>query len=107
MMNSRALDAHAERLRGLRIEEMQASRPEDVAEILANIPDKDGFNQRLQALMFGKLIPHWSNLDAREQVAVLGRLARWQLFVQSGEGGGRFSVDIYGYRQDVDLALMV
>ena len=52
---------HAGRLRVLRIENMNAPRPEDVAEILAAIPDATTFNNQLHMMLF--IIPHWLMLD--------------------------------------------
>jgi len=62
-------------LGALRIENMKASRPEDIVEILAAIPDKVAFNDQLQALLFENLIPNWNNLDVQEQMVVIGRIA--------------------------------
>ena len=67
LLNKRSLEEHAEQLHNLRIENMTASRPEDVVEILSGIPDKVEFNSQLQHLLFDTLIPNWHNLDAREQ----------------------------------------
>ena len=43
LINKRSLKDHSQSLEQLRIEDMQASRPEDIAEILADIPDKARF----------------------------------------------------------------
>eukprot|EP00928_Gymnodinium_smaydae_P051489 TRINITY_DN3503_c0_g1_i1.p1 TRINITY_DN3503_c0_g1~~TRINITY_DN3503_c0_g1_i1.p1 ORF type:complete len:692 (-),score=79.06 TRINITY_DN3503_c0_g1_i1:291-2366(-) len=67
-------------LRDLRIEAMQASRPEDIDEILAGIQDKDAFNSRLQSMIFGSsggLISEWKGLDGLEQMTRIGQLARF------------------------------
>jgi len=65
------------KLKELKVESMQASRPEDVQEILSKINDKDAFNQRLQELIFGKLLGGWQDLDPAEQMEALGHLLRW------------------------------
>merc|ERR1711963_639618 len=62
---------------------MKASRPEDVAEILAEIPNHEEFNQKLHSLIFDRLIPQWNNLDAQEQMTRIGRIARWQTISSS------------------------
>ena len=97
LLNVRALERRAGRLRNLRIENMKATRPEDVAQILAGIPDKAAFNAKLQSLLFHTLLPQWRNLDAREQMAVIGRIARWQGLVNT-----RRSIGVCQYRQDAD-----
>merc|ERR1711879_588031 len=58
---------HEERLRSLRIQDMKASRPQDIDVILAKIPDVDAFNSTLQALLFDDLFPTWWGHDALEQ----------------------------------------
>ena len=78
LLNVRSLQKHKEALEGLRIENMQASRPEDIADILADIPDKALFNGFLQRMIFHSLIPNWSNLDALNQAVQIARVARWQ-----------------------------
>merc|ERR1712100_30032 len=52
LLNYRSLEDHAQRLRSLRVESMQASRPEDVLEILSGIPDVAAFNKQLQTILF-------------------------------------------------------
>ena len=80
-------------MRGLRVQDMQASRPEDIEEILRAIPDVELFNEKLQSLIFEKLLPTWHNLDAQEQVATVGRIARWQALVAT-----RGTLGVYEYR---------
>ncbi|CAE8739955.1 unnamed protein product [Polarella glacialis] len=75
------LHAFEERIRSLKVQEMEASRPEDVAEILAKIPDKDAFNAQLQTLIFDEqtgLLAQWRILDTTEQLRHFGLLARFQ-----------------------------
>ncbi|CAE8680414.1 unnamed protein product, partial [Polarella glacialis] len=67
------LHAFEERLRFMKVQEMEAwmeaSRPEDVAEILAKIPDKDAFNAHTG------LLTQWRILDTTEQLRHFGLLA--------------------------------
>lgn len=73
--------AYTDKLRKLRIEEMKASRPEDVAEILSKIPDKEAFNERLQDMIFGQsgLLPCWTCLDGEQKLVHIGCWLRWYL----------------------------
>ena len=75
------------KLHGLKVQDMQASRPEDVQEILAKIPDQDSFNRRLQDLLFNSstgAIAIWRTKDSHKRLQRSGRLARWNAIV-----GGR------------------
>jgi hypothetical protein len=63
-------------LRTLRIENMEASRPEDKEDILKRVPDPDLFNAELQRLLFDDLLPAWRNIDAMEQMRRLGIVTR-------------------------------
>ncbi|CAE8590909.1 unnamed protein product, partial [Polarella glacialis] len=81
-LRGQVLHAFEERLRFLKVQEMEAwmeaSRPEDVAEILAKIPDKDAFNAQLQTLIFDEhtgLLTQWRILDTTEQLRHFGLLA--------------------------------
>merc|ERR1711933_288154 len=87
----RFLEQHAEQLRNLRIENMEASRPEDVREILAAIPDVDLFNKHLQSLIFDKLIPSWNNLDAQDQMSIVAKIVRIQDVINSRNSAGILS----------------
>ena len=80
----------------LRIEDMRATRPEDIQEILAGIPDKAAFNVELQRLLFETLIPNWCNLNIQEQMLVAGKIIRWQSLAVERNSGG-----IFASRQDV------
>jgi len=89
LVNTRALDENLGNLQNIRIEDMQATRPEDVQEILAGIPDKDLFNASLQTLIFKTLLFNWRTIGKDEQAEVIGRLGRWndlpqrdQIFVE-------------------------
>merc|ERR1712217_83891 len=71
------LENHTGRLRLMKIENMEATRPEDKEEILAGIPDHEAFNDRLQELLFQELFPAWSSLDAELQMHRIARMSRW------------------------------
>merc|ERR1711971_581968 len=61
-----ALEKHKPKLKEVKIAKMQASRPEDVKEILSTIDDEDAFNFRLQELLFDErtgLLQTWRHLD--------------------------------------------
>eukprot|EP00929_Paragymnodinium_shiwhaense_P078678 TRINITY_DN40801_c0_g1_i1.p1 TRINITY_DN40801_c0_g1~~TRINITY_DN40801_c0_g1_i1.p1 ORF type:complete len:684 (+),score=84.20 TRINITY_DN40801_c0_g1_i1:268-2052(+) len=68
---------HRSQLDGLRIQDMEASRPEDVSEILSKIPDADAFNQHLQQMLLGDrgLLVLWTSMDEFTMVARLGQVA--------------------------------
>merc|ERR1712187_465546 len=70
------LEAAHEALQTVRIEDMQASRPEDVQEILATIPDKKAFNEQMQYLIFGSLIAKWADHDILCRLRMVGRFVR-------------------------------
>lgn len=84
------LSLHEDALRSLRVEEMRASRQEDVEEILKTINDKEKFNESLQDLIFDEkdgLLSAWKGMDAAEQMTRVGRLARYD-----GASKGRLSI---------------
>ena len=67
-------------LQGLKVEKMKASRPEDVVEILAKIPDKEAFNSKLQELIFDSnvgLVAAWKNADALWQMEEVSHVLKW------------------------------
>lgn len=72
-----SLDQHAEELKKMKVENMNATRPEDKEDILAGIPDKKTFDEALQCLIFDDLIPSWKHFDDQEQLSRVGRRARW------------------------------
>lgn len=81
LCGSKALARREAQLRGLRVQDMKATRPEDVEEILAKIPDKEEFNNRLQELIFDPndgLVASWRCLDTSQLWIRIGRMARWQ-----------------------------
>ena len=74
------LQGHDLKLRRLRIENMQASRQEDVDEILRKIQDVDGFNAKFQELLFDPgdgLFSQVLRLDGMNQMERIGRFLRW------------------------------
>lgn len=77
------LDCHQESLKRLRIQDMQASRPEDVQEILSSIQRGIGlqeFNRSLRRLIFDEdigLIARWKSADAEKRFEMLGWVAKW------------------------------
>eukprot|EP00930_Biecheleria_cincta_P089491 TRINITY_DN7880_c0_g1_i1.p1 TRINITY_DN7880_c0_g1~~TRINITY_DN7880_c0_g1_i1.p1 ORF type:complete len:714 (-),score=108.52 TRINITY_DN7880_c0_g1_i1:407-2515(-) len=72
------LERHKPKLKGMRVQDMKASRPEDVDIILAKIPDKEAFNELLQSLIFDRLLTNWDSLDIAEKLSLAGHMARWQ-----------------------------
>jgi len=75
--SAEALTQKAEDLRRLRIEDMEASRPEDKEEILSGISDTGAFNAKLRSLLLEDLLPAWSDRNGVERMERLARLARW------------------------------
>merc|ERR1712070_652456 len=90
--SKKSLSKHEHRLRGMKVENMDATRPEDKAEILAGIPDKDVFDQDIQRLIFEELIPAWKSFDDLEQLSHVARIARWF------KEGSRLGVDANMFR---------
>jgi len=78
VLSPSALNENAGSLEGLRVQDMQASRPEDVDIILSKIHDVGAFNQKLHDLIFGTLLSGWWLLDARQQLELVAQVARWQ-----------------------------
>lgn len=79
LRSSAVLDEHAEEMKAMKVENMQASRKEDVAEILAGIPNKRAFNRHLQDVVFNTcdgLVASWRGLDAAQRMDRAGRIAR-------------------------------
>ena len=75
-----------ERLKSLRVEDMKASRPEDVEQILSRIPDKCEFNRQLQKL-FSKIFGAFWHLHPSERMRLTCREIRWQLALQDEDDG--------------------
>ena len=89
-----SLDDHDEGLRQLRIEAMEATRPEDKDEILRKIPDHAAFDEHVQLLLFQDLLPAWRHLDVAMQLDRVGHYVRWQLVARR-----RGSLGIFDPRQ--------
>lgn len=86
MFSEATLHEHEASLHKLRVQDMQASRPEDVQEILDKIPDKEMFNRKLQKQIFDEhsgLLALWIGLDNTEQMERLGKIARWEVLVRA------------------------
>merc|ERR1712137_956757 len=80
LRSGKDLAEHETRLLDLKVQDMRASRPEDVQEILAKIHDKQAFNAAVQELIFNDrdgLLASWRRKDAEGQMANIGRLVRW------------------------------
>lgn len=75
--SSESFNKHKDGLRGLKIKDMNASRPEDKAQILASIDDLDAFDQTVQRLLFEDLFPAWNSMDTQEQLSRVGSTIRW------------------------------
>ena len=90
MRNEETLLRRQLTLQGLKVENMKASRPEDVVEILAKIPDKEAFNAKLQELIFDSnvgLVAAWKNADALQQMEEVSHLLKWLRLSEAVEGG--------------------
>ena len=90
MRNKETLLRRQVTLQGLKVENMKASRPEDVVEILAKIPDKEAFNAKLQELIFDSnvgLVAAWKNADALQQMEEVSHLLKWLRLSEAVEGG--------------------
>jgi len=76
VLSAKSLFEQEEFLRSIKIEDMDASRAEDVAEILAKIPDKRAYNIFIQNLIFNELIVYWSTFTVNRQMQQVGRIVR-------------------------------
>merc|ERR1712107_83431 len=72
IFSERCLADHEVTLRELQIEDMKASRAEDIEEILSTIGDTRAFNVRLQDLIFGSMIADWRSLDVNAKMKKVG-----------------------------------
>lgn len=72
-----ALEQSRDCLRSMDIQKMQASRPEDVQEILSKIADPYAFNLYMQEILFNEegLLLLWRLLDAKQMTLEVGRVA--------------------------------
>jgi len=78
------LDKNVSWLKNLDIRKMQATRPEDKADILAKIKDIPTFNSMMQSLLLEKLFPAWHSMGMTDQMNCVGRIARWQHVAKQG-----------------------
>jgi len=88
IVSIQALHDHEEDLSHLRIQDMNASRPEDKEEILRKIPNHELFNDHLKALLFNDLLPAWGRMDLVGQLDRAGqvlRYLRWREHEKSSE----------------------
>ena len=81
MHSRQVLEKSQSQLQELRVEDMQASRAEDVQLILEKISDKSKFNQKLQSLIFDEagLLSSWRQLDTAGRMEEVGSLLKWSL----------------------------
>lgn len=77
-----SLVENADRLQTLRIQNMSASRPEDINEIMQQIGDPEAFNVRLRNLVCNELVPAWEDLDNTDEVKRVAQIIRWQYVAQ-------------------------
>jgi len=80
IFSSGNLQEHRAKVENLKVEEMQATRPEDIEEILATIPNKEIFNRELHNMIFHDetgLFATWRGLDSAAQMDRIGKLALW------------------------------
>ena len=77
-------------LQDIRVEDMKASRPEDVQQILEKIPDKKAFNEKLQELIFDGqvgLLAARKKADVLEQMEDLSYVLKWARLSESADDG--------------------
>ena len=77
-------------LEGLRVQDMKASRQQDVDVILAKIPNKDAFNQRRRSLILDRnvgLLTAWKQADSLQQIEQLSHVLKWARLSTSVEDG--------------------
>lgn len=77
------LITEAQWLQDIRVQDMQAWRPEDVEEILNKIPDKEQFNFKIRMLIFDRLVADVRFLNAADQMRHVGQIARWEHVMQA------------------------
>jgi len=78
------LQDYEDTLKKLDIRKMQASRKEDVDEILRKIDSPEDFNEELRNLLLNDLIPAWKNIDTSVQVERIDWALR-RAMLQAGE----------------------
>ena len=90
LRNTATLMTRQRTLQGVRVEDMKASRPEDVQQILEKIPDKKAFNEKLQELIFDGqvgLLAARKKADVLEQMEDLSYVLKWARLSESTDGG--------------------
>merc|ERR1712023_453193 len=73
----KSVSVNKTRLKEIKVENMKASRKEDVEYILMSIPDKALFNRHLQHILFDTksgLFAAWTSLNGTQQMNRVGRL---------------------------------
>eukprot|EP00435_Cladocopium_sp_Y103_P001287 s1514_g1.t1 len=90
LRNKATLMTRQSTLQGLQVENMRASRPEDVQQILSKIPDKVTFNKKLQELIFDGnvgLLAAWRKADVLQHMEDLSYILKWARFSRSVHNG--------------------
>ena len=90
LRNTATLMTRQSTLQDIRVEDMKASRPEDVQQILEKIPDKKAFNEKLQELIFDGqvgLLAARKKADVLEQMEDLSYVLKWARLSESTDGG--------------------
>ena len=90
LRNTATLMTRQSTLQDIRVEDMKASRPEDVQQILEKIPDKKAFNEKLQELIFDGqvgLLAARKKADVLEQMEDLSYVLKWARLSESADDG--------------------
>ena len=90
LRNTATLMTRQRTLQDIRVEDMKASRPEDVQQILEKIPDKKAFNEKLQELIFDGqvgLLAARKKADVLEQMEDLSYVLKWARLSESADDG--------------------
>ena len=88
LRNTATLMTRQRTLQDIRVEDMKASRPEDVQQILEKIPDKKAFNEKLQELIFDGqvgLLAARKKADVLEQMEDLSYVLKWARLSESAD----------------------
>jgi hypothetical protein len=93
---------HTSRMSCLKVEDTECAIPEDKAEILASIPDKAAFNERMHHMLTGELFPAWESLDGEEVAVRIGQFVRWESISFEGKDAHitPTAFDIIGRQED-------
>ncbi|CAK9023988.1 unnamed protein product [Durusdinium trenchii] len=92
VQNKATLRSRRGSLEGLKVQEMTATRPEDVDAILSKIPDKEEFNRKLQELIFDEnlgLLTAWTNADASQRMEEISHVSKWARISMVVEDGAQ------------------